>query len=867
MQWVRMFEDGGAADRDLLGGKGANLAEMTGLGLPVPPGFTITTDVFRAIRAGGGSEPESLWAEVRQGLQQVETVLDRRFGDSVAPLLVSVRSGAAVSMPGMMDTVLNVGLNDQTVAGLAALAEERFAWDAYRRLVQMYSRVVLGAESAPLEQLIGRAKSMAGVEHDYELSAEQQQKLIQSFRQHLECQGVVMPDDPWEQLRGAVMAVFQSWESPPAMAYREAHDIPAESGTAVTIQAMVFGNMGADSGSGVAFSRNPATGVPGIFGEYMVNAQGEDVVSGARTPQPIAEMVRDPLFAEAGREIQAVSERLETHFAEMQDLEFTVERGTLWMLQARTGKRTAAAAVRIAVDLVDEGLIDRITALTRVEPEQIEQLMHPQITADQEIDVVGAGLAASPGAATGVVVLTADEAIERHRAGHAVILVRTETSAEDFPGMQRSKGILTARGGMTSHAAVVARGMGLPAVTGCSEMVVDEDDRVVRIGEVEIQAGEVITIDGTTGQILRGAVEMSSPGLPEEAVTLLGWADKVRELGVRANADTPEDAVQARTLGAGGIGLCRTEHMFFGNGRLEMMRKLILAESEREREDALERLQVFQTADFAGIFRAMDGFPVTIRLLDPPLHEFLPDAEAEQAELAESLSMSAEEIAERIEGLREVNPMLGLRGVRLGMIHPDITRMQATAIFAAAIVVQGEGIVVEPEIMVPLVSAPAELERQRGLIDGVARALFEKAGTTVSYQVGTMIEVPRAALLAGEIARHADFFSLGTNDLTQMTFGLSRDDAGRFLPQYVDEGVLPADPFGVLDEAGVGQLVEMSVERGRATTADLKVGLCGEHGGEPQSIAFCQRAGLDYVSCSPFRVPVARLAAARAVVG
>ncbi len=863
-QWVRHFREGSAEERDLLGGKGANLAEMTRLGLPVPPGFTITTDAFRALRLNDGQIPETLWDEVAEALDDVEQQLGKRFGNPKCPLLLSVRSGARDSMPGMMDTILNVGLDASTVEGIAKLSGDRFAWDSYRRLVQMYGKVVLDVDGEHFEEALTSARREAGVEHDHELDAETLKTLTMRFKEIVAESGAVFPDEPMDQLHGAVMAVFRSWDSPRAIAYRKSHNFPDLAGTAVNVQAMVFGNLGSGCASGVAFTRNPNSGASGLFGEYMVNAQGEDVVSGVRTPLSTDDMVSNPLFAQAHADLLDVARRLEQHFTDMQDLEFTVERGKLWMLQTRTGKRTSAAAVRIAVDMAHEGLISREIAVGRVRPEDIESLLHPQIDRTQELEVLARGMPASPGAASGKAIFTPEKAKELGEAGDAVILVRNETSAEDFPGMERSRAILTARGGMTSHAAVVARGMGLPAVTGCSGIEVDAKHGRFWAGDTAIFEGDIITIDGTSGQVIRGEAAMTKPGLGDEARTLLSWADAIRHLGVRTNADTPADAARAIDFGAEGIGLCRTEHMFFAPGRIETMRRMILAQSDVERTRALADLQVFQTADFAGIFRAMSGRPVTIRLLDPPLHEFLPETDEEQRELAVEMGLEAAEVAQIVESMREVNPMLGLRGVRLGMTFPDVTRMQARAIFAAALTVSSEGAPVHPEIMIPLVSTANELAEQRAIIEEIADQVFERAGRRIDYQIGTMIEVPRAALMAGAIAAHADFFSLGTNDLTQMTFGLSRDDSARFLPAYIERGVLGDDPFQTLDREGVGQLVEIATERGRAAKPDLSVGVCGEHGGDPASIEFCHRAGLDYVSCSPFRVPVARLAAAHA---
>ena len=862
-RWIRHFRDGSAGERALLGGKGANLAEMTRIGLPVPPGFTITTDAFRAFRENGEQEPEGLWEEVRAALSEVESTLDRRFGDPQGPLLLSVRSGARDSMPGMMDTILNVGLNAETVEGLARLADERFAWDSWRRLIQMYSRVVMGADSEAFEDALDAARTQAGAQHDHELDLESLQRLVEAFRVIVARTGLAFPDDPWEQLRGAVMAVFRSWDSPRAVAYRRATGLGNDGGTAVTIQAMVFGNIGAGSASGVAFTRNPNSGEPGMFGEYVPTAQGEDVVAGVRTPLNIEQMLDDAHFRQAHADLLATGELLERHFADMQDLEFTIERGRLWMLQTRTGKRTATAAVRIATDLAQEGMIDEATAVQRVRPADIDALLHPSIDPEFERTVIARGMPASPGAATGAAVFCPERAHALGLEGEPVILVRAETAAEDFPGMELSRGVLTARGGMTSHAAVVARGMGLPAVTGCGALQIDAGKGTFRVGDTLVREGDIITIDGSTGDVMLGAAPMLTAGLDEQARLLLHWADGIRMLGVRANADTPADAQRARELGAKGIGLCRTEHMFFAPGRIDAMRRMILAQSNTDRDQALGELECFQTDDFVEIFRAMDGLPVTIRLLDPPLHEFLPAA-GDLDELAGQMDIDVGVLTDRVLALHETNPMLGLRGVRLGMIFPEVTRMQVRAILRAATLAAQQGLTVLPEIMVPLVSAPSELEQQREVIDETAAALEEQSGIHIQYKVGTMIEVPRAALLAGEIAQHADFFSFGTNDLTQMTFGLSRDDSARFLPDYIESGVLADDPFQVLDARGVGHLIELATKQGRAVKSSLSIGGCGEHGGDPQSIAFCHQVGLDYVSCSPFRVPVARLAAAQA---
>ncbi len=864
-RWIRHFRDGRAEERDLLGGKGANLAEMTRIGLPVPPGFTITTDAFRAVRARDGEAPDDLWDEVRMALTDVERTLDRQFGNPDCPLLLSVRSGARDSMPGMMDTILDVGLNAATVDGLAGLSGEWFAWDSWRRLIQMYGRVVLGADGDAFEHALERARRDAGVKDDHELDLATLQRLVEEFREIVARTGTAFPDDRWEQLRGAVLAVFGSWDCPRAIAYRRSTGVGDDGGTAVNIQAMVFGNIGASSASGVAFTRNPNTGEPGMFGEFLPNAQGEDVVAGVRTPLDIEQMPDDSNFQEAHRDLLSTGELLERHFTDMQDLEFTIERGRLWMLQTRTGKRTAMAAVRIATDLVREGLIDEATAVRRVQPAEIDALLHPQIDSAHPREVIAKGLPASPGAATGAAIFCPERARELGARSEAVILVRTETAAEDFPGMEHARGVLTARGGMTSHAAVVARGMGLPAVTGCGALDIDARNGVLRVGETVIHEGDLITIDGTTGEVMLGAAPMTAAGLDDRARLLLHWADGIRVLGVRANADTAADAERARELGAKGIGLCRTEHMFFAPERIDVMRRMILAQTDADRCVALSELECFQTDDFIEIFWAMDSLPVTIRLLDPPLHEFLPAAD-DLDELAEQMGIAVSELAERVKGLHEINPMLGLRGVRLGMTFPEVTRMQVRAILAAATRAAQQGITVLPEIMVPLVSAPSELERQRKLIDETASELAERSGIRIPYKVGTMIEVPRAALLAGEIAVYADFFSFGTNDLTQMTFGLSRDDSGRFLPRYVESGVLADDPFQVLDAQGVGKLVQLATDQGRAVRPSLSIGVCGEHGGDPRSIAFCHRAGLDYVSCSPFRVPVARIAAAHAAL-
>jgi pyruvate,orthophosphate dikinase len=866
-QWVSRFDEGDASQRDLLGGKGANLAEMTRLGLPVPPGFTVTTEACNAYLRSGGEVPVGLWDEARSALVDVEVRMGRRFGNSADPLLLSVRSGAKFSMPGMMDTVLNLGLNDDLVEALSARTDARFAYDAYRRLVQMFGKVVLGVDADLFEQALTEAKQRAGKQFDSELSAGDLRDLVVRFKAIVAEHGKVFPDEPWEQLRQAVLAVFHSWNTPRAKAYRRSNKITETLGTAVNVQAMVFGNVGPDSASGVAFTRNPNTGSAELFGEYLVSAQGEDVVAGIRTPQSVSALADDPAFAAAFRDLKAIAARLEAHYTDMQDVEFTIERGKLWMLQTRTGKRTAPAAVRIAVDMAEEGLIDRRTAVLRVQPAQLDQLLHPRIDESQPLTTIATGLPASPGAATGVVVLDPLEAKARGEAGEAVILVRMETSADDFPGMERSRGILTAHGGMTSHAAVVARGMGKPAVTGCGAIVIDEAAGLFHADGVVVKAGDELTIDGSTGRVILGRIRTIEPSLTGGIDTLLAWADDFRRLAVRANADTPADAKRAREFGAQGIGLCRTEHMFFGTDRIDAMREMILAETDDARAAALARLEPLQRADFAGMFRAMDGLPVKIRLLDPPLHEFLPKGEEEIARLAVDLGVSVERIETAIATHSEANPMLGLRGCRLGITYPAVTRMQARAIIGAAVQVAAEGVAVEPEIMIPLVGDPEELRQQRELVEATAEEVFAETGRRVAYRVGTMMELPRACLLACEIAEYADFFSFGTNDLTQTTLGLSRDDAGSFLPGYVERGIYPDDPFQVLDRKGVGQLIELATRRGRAAKPGLTISICGEHGGEPSSIAFCHDVGLDYVSCSPFRLPIARLAAAHAALG
>ena len=870
--------DGGAADRQLLGGKGANLAEMTRMGLPVPPGFTVTTDVCNDFYQQGGQLPPGVSEAMFDALGRIEKLMGSGFGDSGNPLLVSVRSGAAFSMPGMMDTILNLGLNDDAVKGLAQRADPRFAYDSYRRLIAMYSDVVLQVNEGnpdhdPFDEAIAAKRRAQGVEHDYELNAEALMELVEEYKALVEKLAKrPFPQDPKDQLLGATSAVFQSWFNDRANTYRKINGIPHDLGTAVNIQTMVFGNMGPDCATGVAFTRDPSTGAKRFFGEYLLNAQGEDVVAGIRTPLPINDSGEgtDPSttleqrMPRMYRELDDIRHKLEVHYRDMQDIEFTIQRDKLFLLQTRNGKRTAASAVRIAVDLVHEGLIDKKEAIRRITPDHIDQLLHPMLDPKASRQVIAKGLPASPGAATGRVVFSADEAADRGARGEAVILLRVETSPEDVAGMHHSVGVLTARGGMTSHAAVVARGMGKPCVVGCAELTVNYELQRAESRGQAIEANDIITIDGASGEVMLGEVATVQAGGSAQFDELMGWVDEVRRMKVRTNADTPNDAITARKFGAEGIGLCRTEHMFFEANRITAMREMIMAESEVGRRAALSKLAPMQRADFEGIFRAMDGLPVTVRLLDPPLHEFLPHGDSEMEALAAVLSRDPEALKARALVLRESNPMLGLRGCRLGLKHPEIYEMQTRALLEAAVNVQKDGVHVLPEVMVPLVSTWEELAKTRELIDRTAERVFEEQQRRVEYQVGTMIEIPRAALTADEIATHADFFSFGTNDLTQMTFGISRDDAAGFLPEYVENGLLPAEPFQIMDVKGVGFLVNWASERGRSVKPRLKVGICGEHGGEPNSVAFCHQVGLDYVSCSPFRVPVARLAAAQA---
>jgi pyruvate,orthophosphate dikinase len=883
-RWVYGFggggADGDASMKNLLGGKGANLAEMSALGLPVPPGFTITTEACTYYYANANSYPAELKAQVAAGLKNVEQLTGKAFGDPANPLLVSVRSGARASMPGMMDTVLNLGLNDQTVEGLAKLSgDRRFAFDSYRRFIQMYSNVVLSLDHHMFEEILDDHKDRLDAFVDTDLSAEDWEGVVADYKAAVEReQGKPFPQDPEAQLWGAIGAVFASWMNDRAKFYRRMHDIPESWGTAVNVQSMVFGNMGDKSATGVAFTRNPSTGENKLYGEFLINAQGEDVVAGIRTPQPLTRAAREEMgdvalsMEEAMPQVFAqfkdVVGKLERHYRDMQDIEFTVEQGRLYMLQTRNGKRTAKAALKVAVDLASEGLISESEAVMRVEPLSLDQLLHPTIDPGSPRDVIATGLPASPGAATGKVVFTAEEAEKLGGSGEAVILVREETSPEDIRGMDAARGIVTARGGMTSHAAVVARGMGRACVSGAGEIQIDLKSGEFRARGQVIKAYEVITIDGSTGEVLKGAVKMVKPELSGDFGTLMGWADQVRRLKVRANAETAMDAGVARQFGAEGIGLCRTEHMFFDPARIAAVREMILADDEAGRRAALEKILPMQRADFVELFKIMEGLPVTIRLLDPPLHEFLPHNEEDLAAVAEATGLDAKKLLRRAQELHEVNPMLGHRGCRLGVSYPEIYEMQVRAIIEAACELAAEGRPAPvPEIMHPLVAKGEEMKFLRDLTDRTAKAVIAEKGCPIEYKVGSMIELPRAAIRAADLAENAEFFSFGTNDLTQTTFGISRDDSGRFLNAYIDKGIFEKDPFVSLDQDGVGDLIRLAAERGRQARPDVKIGICGEHGGDPASIAFCESVGLDYVSCSPYRVPIARLAAAQAAIG
>ncbi|HEX7055865.1 MAG TPA: pyruvate, phosphate dikinase [Bacilli bacterium] len=869
------FHEGNARMKQLLGGKGANLAEMTNAGLPVPPGFTVTTDACREYFAAHETMPPRLFAEITEALSALEQARGETFGGANNPLLVSVRSGSVTSMPGMMDTILNLGLNDVTVAGLSAKTQNpRFAYDCYRRLMQMFGNVVFGIDSQIFEQHVAKLKQTHGFAADREVTADAWKSLIATYKSIFRKQAQTeFPQDVLKQLHLAVEAVFRSWNNPRAIVYRKAQRIPDDQGTAVNIQAMVFGNLGEDSGTGVLFTRNPATGANTLFGEYLTNAQGEDVVSGARTPLQINQLAHD--MPDVYRQLAETARRLELHYRDMQDIEFTVEQGKLYLLQTRSGKRTAQAAVKIAVDMASDGIIQKHEALQRIEAEHLDRLLHPAIDPQAQLDVIANGLPASPGAATGQIVFSADTAEAWAKQGKKTILASVETTPEDIHGVIAAEGVLTARGGMTSHAAVVARGMGKPCVCGCEDLRIDEEQKSAMIGKVAVSEGDWITIDGASGRIIRGAVNLQPPELSADLAKLLAWADEVRRLRVYANADNPVDAERARSYGAEGIGLCRTEHMFMSPRRVPVVQEMFLAETEQERKAALNKLLPMQQADFVGIFTAMSGLPVTIRLLDPPLHEFLPNLpelllrrqrlELENRQSAEIAQL--DNMIRKVRNLVEANPMLGHRGCRLGIIFPEIYDMQVEAIFNAALICLDQGIEVAPEIMIPLVGHANELAMLRKLVETTAEQVLRNRKHECRFRVGTMIEVPRAALTADKIAAHADFFSFGTNDLTQMTFGYSRDDAeGKFLPQYVERNILAENPFRVLDHEGVGLLVKWAVQKGRETKPGLRTGICGEHGGEKESIAFCHRAGLDYVSCSPFRVPFAKIAAAQAAL-
>ena len=883
--------DGTTEMKNLLGGKGANLAEMTNLGIPVPAGFTITTEVCTSYYENNEAWPAGLEEEIKSNLQKMEEVMGAKFGDPENPLLVSVRSGARISMPGMMDTVLNLGLNDTTIQGLVKKSgNERFAYDSYRRFIQMYCNVVFGLEYENFEELLDEKKKEKGYKLDTDLTAEDWKVMVDEYKKLVKAKlDREFPNDPWEQLKGAINAVFSSWMNPRAITYRRLNKIPGHWGTAVNVQSMVYGNMGESSATGVAFTRNPSTGENKFYGEFLINAQGEDVVAGIRTPQQISlEASREwaasngipeaerkgkypsleEYMPEVYRQLLEIRERLESHYRDMQDVEFTIQENNLYMLQTRTGKRTGAAAVRIAVEMVNQGLIDDKTAVVRVEPEQLDQLLHPMIDPKAKVTAVAQGLPASPGAAVGRVVFTAAAAEEWASRGEKVILVRTETSPDDIGGMHSAAGILTSRGGMTSHAAVVARGMGKCCVAGCGDAVVKANDKTLTIKDKVVKEGDWLTLNGTTGEVILGQVELVEPEITGNFSTLMSWADKYRDLKVRTNADTPHDAGVAREFGAEGIGLCRTEHMFFGpeKERIKYVREMILADKEEERRKALAQLLPYQKADFTGIFAAMKELPVTIRLLDPPLHEFLPHDAKSQKEIAAEMGVDPGDLAAKVEALAEFNPMLGFRGCRLGVVYPEIFEMQVQAIFEAACELTKKGAKIVPEVMIPLVGTTGEMKMIKEYSIKVAEQVMERYGVKLEYMIGTMIEVPRAALIADEIAQDAEFFSFGTNDLTQMTFGYSRDDAGRFLPVYVEKKILAFDVFQSLDKDGVGALVKIGVEKGRATKADLKIGICGEHGGDPESVKFCHEVGMDYVSCSPFRVPIARLAAAQAQI-
>ena len=867
-QYVYFFGEGTRDMKKLLGGKGANLSEMTNIGLPVPPGFTITTETCILFNELGKKYPDGLEKQIDENLKKLEDKMGTRFNDKKSPLLVSVRSGAAVSMPGMMDTVLNLGLNDETVMTLIQKSgNERFGWDSYRRFIQMFGNVVMGVAHEKFEHAIHAKKTEKNAKVDTDLSASGLKELVDDYKKIIKDEkGTSFPQDPKTQLRMAIDAVFDSWNNKRAITYRNLNGIPHDLGTAVNVQTMVFGNMGNHSGTGVAFSRSPSTGENKEYGEYLINAQGEDVVAGTRTPQSISKL-KDEMPAIYDQLID-IFKKLENHYKDMQDMEFTFQEGRLFMLQTRTGKRTAAAALQIAVDMVNEGLIDKKTAVLRVEPAQIDQLLHKQLDkkAQDIAQLIAKGLPASPGAAVGMVVFHADDAVEEAKKGKKVILVRTETSPEDIEGMATAQGILTARGGMTSHAAVVARGMGKSCVAGCEEIRVFEKKEYFTVKDIKVNKGDWITLDGSTGQVYLGQIPVVDAELSGNFGIFMKWVDEFRKLGVRANADTPKDSEVALKFGAEGIGLCRTEHMFFEASRIKAVRKMIVARNEKDRRDALMTLLPFQKQDFIEIFEVMQGLPVTIRLLDPPLHEFLPTDDSDIEELAKELGLEFDELKNTINSLHEINPMMGHRGCRLPITYPEILEMQTRAIIEAAIELTKKGIIVKPEIMIPVVGIANEVKLLKGQIVKISDELIKKNNVKLEYKVGTMIEVPRACLIADEIAAEAEFFSFGTNDLTQLTFGFSRDDSGKFLPDYIKKGILEKDPFATLDRKGVGELVKLAVQRGRKTRSNLKIGICGEHGGDPSSVEFCHIIGMDYVSCSPFRVPIARLAAAQAAL-
>ncbi|WP_026884897.1 pyruvate, phosphate dikinase [Clostridium akagii] len=868
-KYVYLFKEGNAKMRNLLGGKGANLAEMTNLGIPVPQGFTVSTEACVKYYTDDKKISDDIKDQINEALKQLENISSKRFGDTEKPLLVSVRSGARVSMPGMMDTILNLGLNDNTVEGIAKLMNnDRFAYDSYRRFIQMFSDVVMGIEKRKFENLIDSAKEENNVKFDTELKSEDLKKLVLKFKQLYKKEiGTDFPQDPKEQLLESITAVFRSWDNPRAIVYRRINDIPGDWGTAVNVQAMVFGNMGDTSGTGVAFTRDPATGEKKIFGEYLINAQGEDVVAGIRTPQPITKLAED--LPQCFDEFMNIAQKLEKHYKDMQDMEFTIEQSKLYFLQTRNGKRTAQAALKIAVDMVNDGSLSKDEAILRVEPKQLDSLLHPvfDISELKKTEVIAHGLPASPGAASGKICFTAEEAKNHHGSGEKVILVRLETSPEDIEGMVAAEGILTVRGGMTSHAAVVARGMGTCCVAGCGEININEDEKIFSVKGKTYHEGDFISLDGSTGNVYGGAIKTSSPEISGYFETFMGWADSIRKLKVRTNADTPKDARQAIEFGAEGIGLCRTEHMFFEEDRIAAVREMIVAKTTEQRKKALAKILPMQKKDFIGIYEAMEGKEVTIRFLDPPLHEFLPTAEEDIKNLAVEMNISLDELKGTISYLHEFNPMMGHRGCRLCVSYPEIAEMQTTAVIESAIeVIRNKRYNIVPEIMIPLVGELKELKFVKNIVLETADAIIKREGIDLKYKVGTMIEVPRAALLADEIAKEAEFFSFGTNDLTQLTFGFSRDDAGKFLGDYYDNKIYESDPFAKLDQIGVGKLVELAVTLGRKTRPDIHLGLCGEHGGDPSSVEFCHNVGLDYVSCSPFRVPLARLAAAQAQV-